>query len=87
MHVCAYLLTVMVFPSRLFSTDSLCMKHTSQNDIFEEWISFSAFCVILPCVCVCACVLPFSAATVLEDFEDDLYVQLMEESSQYIDSN
>lgn len=53
MHVCAYLLTVMVFPSRLFSTDSLCMKHTSQNDIFEEWISFSAFCVILPCVRVC----------------------------------
>lgn len=67
MHVCAYLLTVMVFPSRLFSTDSLCMKHTSQNDIFEEWISFSAFCVILPCVC--ACVLPFSAATVLEDLK------------------
>lgn len=46
-------------------------------------LHFVSFCR----VCVCACVLPFSAATVLEDFEDDLYVQLMEESSQYIDSN
>lgn len=46
--------------------------------------------VILCILChfaVCACVLPFSAATVLEDFGDDLYVQLMEESNQYIDSN
>lgn len=42
-------------------------------------LHFVSFCRV--------CVLPFSAATVLEDFEDDLYVQLMEESNQYIDSN
>lgn len=50
MHVCAYLLTVMVFPSRLFSTDSLCMKHTE----WHFWRMDVILCILCHfAVCVC----------------------------------